>query len=100
MMRVLREKLRLSLIAVGLLALQSCLAAGCKITLTGGGELSVGMRNDNFLVFRSTIDGDKEGKEAKSELDIDPVLKSLIGGNIPESEDNDNEATGETDITD
>lgn len=60
---------------------------GCTVTLTGGGELSVGMRNDNFLVFRHTVDGDKEGKEAKSDLDVDPVLKSLIGGVPPVPED-------------
>ncbi len=60
---------------------------GCTVTLTGGGELSIGMRNDNFLVLRHTVDGDKEGKESESNLDVDPVLKSLIGGSPPAPED-------------
>lgn len=59
---------------------------GCTMTLTGGGELSVGMRNDNFLTLRHTVDGDKEGKEAKSDLDVDPAVMTIFGAEGPEPE--------------
>lgn len=54
---------------------------GCTIALEGGGEMSIGMRNDNFLVLRHTIDGDKEGKKAQLRVEIDePILNALLSG--------------------
>ncbi len=127
-MRVLHEKLRLSLVAVGLILLQACLAAGCvthghrKLSITFLGQTIIfedeAYKNDEGReTYRVGFDEDSsvvdllfgwlrpaptatEGKEANSELDVDPVPKPLIGGDIPESEDNANEATDETDITD
>jgi hypothetical protein len=57
----------------------NCLT-GCTVTLTGGGELSMGMRNDNFLVFRHTVDGDKVGKEAQSNIEAPALLEMIAGG--------------------
>lgn len=51
---------------------------GCSLTLTGGGEMSIGMRNDNFLVLRHTVDGDKVGKESEAQLAIDQTVLDAI----------------------
>lgn len=56
---------------------------GCTSTLTGGGEWSVGMRNDNFLVFRSTVDGDKEGKTAEVKYEVSQNVWDMIGPKGP-----------------
>lgn len=50
------------------------LASGCSLALKGGGEISMGMRNDNFLVLRSTVDGDKQGKTSNVTLTVDDRL--------------------------
>jgi hypothetical protein len=55
--------------------------SGCTMTLTGGGEMSIGMRNDNFLVLRHTVDGDKVNKGAESKLDVPAVVELLTGKN-------------------
>ena len=52
---------------------------GCTIHLHGGGELSAGMRNDNFFVFKHTVDGDKMGKESKATLEADSLLEAIAG---------------------
>lgn len=70
-----------------LAVLMTLFGLGCVVKLEGEGEISVGMRNDNFLVLRHTVDGDKERIKSKSELDVDPVIKSLIGGEPPVPED-------------
>ena len=64
-----------------ILALPFAIATtGCSMTLTGGGELGFGMRNDNFFVLKHTVDGDKEGKEAKSSVEIEKsILEAVLG---------------------
>lgn len=64
---------------------------GCTLTLTGGGELAVGMRNDNFFVVKHTIDGDKEGKTASSQMAID---QSILDAVLPSP--NDDETSTDT----
>ena len=64
-----------------------CLGAGCTMTLTGGGEMSIGMRNDNFLVLRHTVDGDKVDKGAESEFKAPALVDWVTGGDKPETEE-------------
>lgn len=52
---------------------------GCIVLLEGGGEVAVGMRNDNFLVLRHTVDGDKEGKTSRFTFEADDVLDLIVG---------------------
>lgn len=80
-------------IVVALLCLSPLVMGGCRTILTGGGELGMGMRNDNFFVFRHTVDGDKVGKSAESELQVDPAVYTLLGG--PQNEGT--EGTGGSD---
>ena len=80
-------------LTVGLLMFGTCLA-GCNIPLEGGGEMSIGMRNDNFLVLRQTVDGDKEGKTSNAGLVID---RTVLDAFLPSpSDDEDVEAPTET----
>lgn len=51
---------------------------GCTATLTGGGTIRVGMSNDNFLEVSHTVDGDKEGKVAESQLEIDQTILDAV----------------------
>ncbi len=50
------------------LALCGCSALGVKVT--GGGSFSIGMENSNYITLKQGVDGDKEGKEAKVEVEI------------------------------
>lgn len=61
----------------------TCASSGCTMTLTGGGEMSIGMRNDNFLVLRHTVDGDKVDKGAESKLEAPAVVEWVTGKNEP-----------------
>lgn len=65
---------------VGMLGMGGCLSAtmGCSVLLEGGATVSMGMRNDNFLVLKHTVDGDKEGKVAKSTLDVDALADLIV----------------------
>lgn len=51
---------------------------GCMTTLTGAGEMGVGYRSESTLFGYHTVDGDKEGKQAKSELDLDALMDLLL----------------------
>lgn len=46
----------------------------------------MGMENSNFLTLKHTVDGDKEGKEAKSQLELDKSLLEMV---LPDSTDSD-----------
>ena len=64
---------------------------GCVVMLDGAGKAGVGYRSETTLFGFHEVDGDKEGRKSKSELDVDPVLKSLIGGapSVPEDSESD-----------
>lgn len=72
--------------ALALLYLGGCLPmlSGCTATLKGGGEIAIGMRNTNMLVLSHTVDGDKEGKEAQSNLDVPAMEEWILGDDEPE----------------
>jgi hypothetical protein len=55
-----------------------CVSLGCISTTEGGAEWSVGMRNDNFLVLRHTVDGDKVDKRAAVAVAIDPISWQVV----------------------
>lgn len=60
--------------------LLAVLLTGCSVGLTGGGEFAIGMRNDNFLFLRSSVDGDKEGKTAGAVMVLDDrILDKVLG---------------------
>lgn len=61
-----------------------CLGTGCTMTLTGGGEMSIGMRNDNFLVLRHSVDGDKVDKQAESQFEAPALVDLVTGKNKPD----------------
>ncbi len=52
--------------------------SGCSTMMTGGGEFSMGMRMDNFLVIKHTTDSKIEGVEAKLKLSLDPEVWGLL----------------------
>ena len=65
------------------IALARCLLPnllGCSVLLSGAGERSVGMRNDNFLVFKHSVDGDKQDVTSKATLEADALLDLVVGG--------------------
>lgn len=51
----------------------------CTMTLTGAGKLGIGYKSETMLFLIHETDGDKEGVSASTNLDIDPVLLSIIG---------------------
>jgi hypothetical protein len=55
-----------------------CLMVGCVSTTEGGAEWSIGMRNDNFLVLRHTVDGDKVDKKAAVGIDLRAPAWELV----------------------
>ena len=57
---------------------------GCIVHLTGEGEAAFGMRNDNFFVMRHTVDGDKQGIEATSELEAPALVELIVPNTEPE----------------
>lgn len=66
--------------------LSGCLGTGCTATLTGGGELSIGMRNDNFLTLRHSVDGDKRDIQSVSNLDVPSIEEWIMGPSAPEGD--------------
>lgn len=76
------------LLLSGGLGFTSCLSLGCNaLKLSGAGEFTVGLRNENLLVFGHTTDGDKQNNAAKVEIEFDPLLKTVLGlGGEAESE--------------
>ncbi len=85
-----------SKVAWGIVFSCALLVSGCVVMLDGAGKAGIGYRSETTLFGFHEVDGDKEGKESKSELDVDPVLKSLIGGTPPVSDDrgSDEESVG------
>jgi len=61
-----------------LLSLAFLLPTGCMSTLTGAGEMGVGYRSETKLFAYHSVDGDKEGKQSKSELDLTPLLDLIL----------------------
>lgn len=65
------------------------ISSGCAIRLSGAGEYGIGYRSEGILRAYHEVDGDKEGVEAKSELDleslVDLLLKWKAGDESPDS---------------
>lgn len=51
---------------------------GCMSTLTGAGEMGMGYRSETKVFLYHEVDGDKDGVESKSELDLEPLLDLII----------------------
>ena len=61
--------------------------AGCSIPFMGGGKLSIGYSSTTEVYMEHTVDGDKEGVEARAGLEINQsVLEALIGSDEPDPE--------------
>lgn len=76
----------MGLVFVLLTFLLGLFGLGCSVPLEGGGEISFGLRNDNFVVIRHTVDGDKEGKVSEAKLVIDQTIMDAI---LPSPSDDD-----------
>lgn len=98
MMRVLREKLRLSLIAVGLLALQSCLAAGC--VTHGHRKLTIQLLGQTIIIEDEAYKNDEGRETYRVGFDEDSSVVELLFGWLRPDPAVEDEAIGETDITD
>jgi hypothetical protein len=59
-----------------LLALAGCPMTGCTALLDNDGEISIGIRADNFLVIRSHTEknADAQATSSRAELKVDPLL--------------------------
>jgi len=66
---------RMVIAALGIVALGM---PGCIVLLEGGGEAGIGMRNDNIIYGYHKVDGDKEGKQAKIQLDLEDLASFII----------------------
>lgn len=53
-------------------------ASGCLSTLTGAGEMGLGYRSETKVFAYHSVDGDKEGKQSVSELDLEPLLDLIL----------------------
>lgn len=51
---------------------------GCISTLTGAGEMGLGYRSETKVFAYHSVDGDKEDKQSKSELDLNPLLDLIL----------------------
>lgn len=73
MRRTLRA-IDLTLIITLLTALQGCPLTGC-ISLKGAGEMGFGYRSETKVFIYHTVDGDKQGKEAESSINLERAVE-------------------------
>jgi hypothetical protein len=66
-----------ALIGVALGVIAVLIASGCTVNLHGAGEAGVGYSSTGKAFTYHTVDGDKEGKESKSNLDLEALLDLL-----------------------
>ena len=53
---------------------------GCVVMMEGEGEVGFRFRNDNAFAFYHSVDGDKEGKKARFESELNESGMSLLLG--------------------
>lgn len=67
------------LLTVAAIAILSVALSGCIVPLDGEGRFGIGYKSETTVFVYHTVDGDKMGKTARSELKLHPALMSLIG---------------------
>lgn len=59
-------------------SLTACLVAGCVVDLTGEGKVGVGYSSTGELYSTHTVEQEKEGIKARSELDVAPLVDLIL----------------------